>query len=134
MRQQLEKERQELERQREENESRLKRELAVSQQTASMDVPANSSGNQVSVEVPNNILEVSGRDKWVLSLGVGEWVWQSGSWDEDEWVRPNGYGLLREKWVCQATRGEWVWLVRGAWGCGGWHGDSVGVSWVCVGC
>lgn len=61
LRQQLEKERQALERQREENASRMKREMVVSQQTPSMDVPAMATTpNQVTVEVPNNILEVSG--------------------------------------------------------------------------
>lgn len=58
LRQELEKQRQELDRRREENHSRVQREMAVSQQSASMDVPTGSSPNQVTIEVPTNILEV----------------------------------------------------------------------------
>jgi hypothetical protein len=62
LRQQLEKERLELERQREEKAAQVKREMVVSQQTPSMDVPASgapATPNQVTIEVPNNVLEVS---------------------------------------------------------------------------
>ena len=68
MRQQLEKERLELERKREENDAKLLREMVVSQQTPSMDVPvtmamqASPSPNQVTIEVPNTVLEV--REGW----------------------------------------------------------------------
>lgn len=61
LRQQLEKERLELERQREEKASMVKREMVVSQQTPSMDVPASGMAgnpNQVTIEVPTNVLEV----------------------------------------------------------------------------
>lgn len=60
LRQQLEKERLELERQREENASRMIREVVVSQQTPSVDVPTvtTTTPNQVTIEVPNNVLEV----------------------------------------------------------------------------
>ncbi len=70
LRQELEKQRQELERQREDSEVQRQREMVVNQQTPSMDVPDGmggagagpaGSGNQVSVEVPNTILEVRGR-------------------------------------------------------------------------
>lgn len=60
LRQELEKQRQELERQREENDSRHQREMMVSQQTPSMEVPSSTTGpNQVTIEVPTTILEVS---------------------------------------------------------------------------
>ena len=68
LRQELEKQRQESERRREENEARRQREMVVNQQTPSMDVPENvgagagagagGGSNQVSIEVPNTILEV----------------------------------------------------------------------------
>ncbi len=63
LRQELEKQRQELERNREEIDARMRREAAVNHQSSSMEVPANrggaSGGNQVTVEVPTTILEVS---------------------------------------------------------------------------
>ena len=59
LRQELEKQRQELERQREESEIRRRREIAVTNQTACLDMPDISMGNQVTIEVPTNILEVS---------------------------------------------------------------------------
>ncbi len=59
LRQELEKQRLELERNRDESEARRQREMVVSQQTASMDVPDGTvAGNQVSIEVPNTIMEV----------------------------------------------------------------------------
>ena len=81
MRQQLEKERLELERKREENDAKLLREMVVSQQTPSMDVPvtmamqASPSPNQVTIEVPNTIMEVKegrkeGREGEVLFRGA----------------------------------------------------------------
>ena len=59
-----------MERVREENEVQRRREAVVVSQTPSMDVPDQSMGNQVTIEVPNNILEVIGV--------VGGWVWKGG--------------------------------------------------------
>ena len=72
MRQELEKQRLELERRRDEIEAQRRRDAAVVSQTASMDVPDNSMGNQVTIEVPTNVLEVrwSQRDG-CMSLGWG---------------------------------------------------------------
>ena len=77
LRQQLERDRLELERQREEKASMVKREMAVSQQTPSMDVPASgvaTNPNQVTIEVPTNVLEVRKHGAW------------------QEWVSGNGCG------------------------------------------
>lgn len=71
MRQELEKQRLELERQREEKDAQRRREAAVVSQTPSMDVPDNSMGNQVTIEVPTNVLEVS-----IGGCGLSvRWVW-----------------------------------------------------------
>lgn len=62
LRQELEKQRQELERKRDEEENRRRREIAVSQQSSTIDVPSISQaggGGSVTLEVPNTILEVS---------------------------------------------------------------------------
>ena len=53
VRQELEKLQLELERQREEREAQKRREMVISQQTPSMDVPTNSAGGN-----PANVLEV----------------------------------------------------------------------------
>ena len=64
LRQELEKQRLELERKRDEENAQMRREMAISQQTPSMEVPSNQpnqAANQVTIEVPNNVLEVRER-------------------------------------------------------------------------
>ena len=70
LRMQLEKERQELERRREEEEIRRTREVIGISSSSSIDVPQKPMPPQVTVEVPQNVLEVSCICFLFISVGL----------------------------------------------------------------